>query len=114
MEEDSPWLSVQLPSRALVSSVIIYGRSDCCQEHLADYEVWVGTTPGLAESADAESRCQPDDTLTAPAIVGPFTVSCSLEGTYVTLLLPGASRLLMLDELVVVGRLLGPPALPPL
>ena len=44
--EANPWLSVQLVAGASVSSVVIYGRSDCCQHDLGHYEVWVSSSPG--------------------------------------------------------------------
>eukprot|EP00966_Prymnesium_polylepis_P174103 4028451-Prymnesium_polylepis.1 len=59
------------------------------------------------------SRCQPGETLTANATVGPFFVQCGLVGSYVTLLLPGDSRILTIDELVAVGRILLPLPPPP-
>eukprot|EP00966_Prymnesium_polylepis_P333844 7389257-Prymnesium_polylepis.2 len=68
------WLSVQLSSEAFVSRVVIYGRSDCCQQHLASYQVFVGNAPGDPTAMSAGmSRCQPNDALTAPATTGPFT-----------------------------------------
>ena len=113
--ELDPWLSVQVAD-ALVTSVIIHGRSDCRAEQLGTYQVWVGSAPGDPTSVGGMTRCQPTDTLTSDGTVGPFTVTCDLVGTYVTLLLPGSSRELMLDELVVMGEALlpsPPPASPP-
>ncbi|KAL1528209.1 hypothetical protein AB1Y20_009568 [Prymnesium parvum] len=103
--QNNPWLSLNLGATSYVSSVRIYGRSDCCQSQLGTYQVWVATAAGNPTllSGSAASRCQPADTLVAPATVGPFTVSCGLSGSYVTLFLPGNSRLLMIDELVVYG-----------
>lgn len=101
--ERNAWLSVQLARAEVVVSVVLYGRSDCCQEHLGTYEVWVGDAPGDPTAAAGMSQCQAGETLIAQATVGPFNVACGLRGTYVTLLLPGPSRQLMLDELVVLG-----------
>jgi len=106
--EPNAWLSVEVEANALVSTVFLYGRSDCCQQNLANYEVWVGDAPGNPTLLPGMSQCQPTDVLVAPATVGPFNVSCGLVGSYVTLLLPGTQRNLMLDELVVLGRVLVP------
>ena len=107
--ETRPWLSVWLPAAAYVSSVLVHNRGDCCQQHLGSYQVWVGDAVGdpLA-SPGRMAQCQPGDALIAPETSGPFTVTCELVGTHVTLLLPGANRELMLDELVPVGHILAP------
>ena len=83
------WLSVRVAAEsAHISSVLLYGRSDCCQEHLGKYEVWVGDTAGALAARDGRaSRCQPGDELSAPPTVGPFAVTCDLSGSFVTLLL---------------------------
>ena len=82
------WLSVRVGESARISRVLLYGRSDCCQEHLGRYEVWVGDTPGVLPTRDGRaSRCQADDELLAPPTVGPFSVNCALSGSFVTLLL---------------------------
>eukprot|EP00327_Prymnesium_parvum_P006473 CAMPEP_0182821528 /NCGR_PEP_ID=MMETSP0006_2-20121128/13715_1 /TAXON_ID=97485 /ORGANISM="Prymnesium parvum, Strain Texoma1" /LENGTH=173 /DNA_ID=CAMNT_0024948285 /DNA_START=258 /DNA_END=776 /DNA_ORIENTATION=- len=104
--ETNPWLSVQLAARSYVSSVLVYGRSDCCRQYLAVYEIWVGDAAGEPQSAGL-TRC---GVSTAPATVGPFSMSCGLVGTYVTLRLPGSSRWLMIDELVVSGSVVVTPA----
>ena len=83
--ETNAWLSIEVQPNALVTSVVIHGRSDCCQQHLANYQVWVGGVSGDPTSVVGMLQCQPDDTLTAPATVGPFTVVCGLVGSYVTL-----------------------------
>ncbi|KAL1500327.1 hypothetical protein AB1Y20_012991 [Prymnesium parvum] len=49
--ETNPWLSVQLAARSYVSSVLVYGRSDCCRQYLAVYEIWVGDAAGEPQSA---------------------------------------------------------------
>ncbi|KAL3892547.1 MAG: hypothetical protein SGPRY_015027, partial [Prymnesium sp.] len=102
--ENSPWLSLQMSSEAYISSVVIYGRSDCCQQNLAYYEVWVNAVPGNPTLlSSGAQRCQPTTFLLAPATVGPFTVTCGLTGLYVTLYLPGSSRVLMIDEMIANG-----------
>ena len=96
-----PWLSVALPASSTVSSVVVHNREDCCQRFLGTFEVWVGNAAGLPTSATA-TQC---GTLTAPATVGPFTVTCSspLSGSVVTLLLPGTRRGIILAEVTAYG-----------
>ena len=91
---------------ANVASVTIQGRPDCCQADLGNYQVWVGNSPGDPTLTGA-TQCQPNDYLTvdSPATAGPFTVNCALSGSYVTLLLPGTSRLLSVADIIVTGRL---------
>eukprot|EP00966_Prymnesium_polylepis_P276391 6385530-Prymnesium_polylepis.1 len=74
LPQANPWLSVQISSvstGSFVTTVTIHGRSDCCQDLLGNYEVWVGNNPGDPLTTGA-SKCQPNDVLTAPATVGPF------------------------------------------
>eukprot|EP00966_Prymnesium_polylepis_P033848 787078-Prymnesium_polylepis.1 len=59
------------------------------------------------------SQCQPDDVLSFDGTIGPFTVTCGLVGTNVTLFLPGTTRTLAIDEIEVVGRTLMPSPPPP-
>ena len=42
----SPWLAVSLAGRSVVREVVVYGRSDCCNGLLQDFEVWVGDVVG--------------------------------------------------------------------
>jgi len=101
LNQPGPWLAVTLPSRSVVTEVVVYGRSDCCNERfLGTFQVWVGE--GDPSSAARASLCGQDRASQDRASVN--TLSCEgLAGTTVTLLLPGNSRTIMISELVVRG-----------
>ena len=52
-----PWLAVTLPDRSVVWDVIVYGRSDCCNELLQDFEVWVGDDVSAPSTAGGWHLC---------------------------------------------------------
>ena len=97
----NPWLSVQLSHTVTVSKVKIYNRGDCCQDRLANYQVWVGSVEGQYFSPS--TKCVD---ATAPATAGPFDMACDPAtgphvGTYVTIVLPGSGRKLNLGEVYI-------------
>ena len=98
----NPWLSVELPSRSRVSSVVVHSREDCCQRWLGLFEVWVSSTAGAPSSSSGATRC---GVLTADLTSGPFTVTCStpLSGSVVTVVLPGTRRGILLAEVTAYG-----------
>ena len=100
LDQDSPWLSVQLPAGSTVSHVVVHNRYGMGQARLSPFQLWVGAYAGDVDSPTS-SACGINN-LTAPATPGPFAFSCgSLSGDYVTLVLPGPSRTLNLGEIIV-------------
>ena len=95
----NPWLSIELSSTAgPIQQVEIYNRN-ANQDRLSPYEVWVGDSAGSTTGTLCGGTVQ-----TAPATNGPFTTSCAgASGSFVTILLRGASRTLNLAEVYVYG-----------
>ena len=114
LHQPDAWLSVTLPERSVVGEVVVYGRSDCCNiRFLSGFEVWVSDAIGLP-TAGAYKCGGPFEVVEDRASVD--VVSCSRrQGRVVTLLLPGASRTVMISELEVRGyqAVVSPPAPPP-
>ena len=53
LDQPDAWLSVTLPQRSIVSEVVVYGRSDCCNvRFLSGFEVWLSDAVGVP-GADA-------------------------------------------------------------
>ena len=106
--EDDPWLAVDLGAPHVIQGVAIYNRVGCCQDRLGAFELWVG--PSLDNRT--EQKCA---SATAAATVGPFLVECQATARVVTILLPGASRVLSLAEVKVYSTFKPPPpSLPPM
>jgi hypothetical protein len=102
-----PWLSVQLPSTTEVGYVVVYNREDCCYDRLSPLQIWVGASAGDYNSGTSASCGVDEVTLTTTATKGPFTFRCAdgvgnaLGGSFVTLVLPGASRTFHVAEVNV-------------
>ena len=95
----NPWISVALSSAGPIMDVVVYNRNSN-QDRLSPYEVWVGDSAGSTAGTLCGGAVQ-----TAPATNGPFTTSCAgASGSFVTILLPGASRTLNLAEVYVVAQ----------
>ena len=88
----------------MVSEVIVYGRSDCCNNlYLLTWEVWLGEEVGAPNTAVAY-QCGSGTTGIDQDLGAVHNVPCGgREGTVVTLLLPGSSRTIMISELLVLG-----------
>jgi hypothetical protein len=43
--EPSPWWEVDLGSSATIDTVVVWNRTDCCKDRLADYWVFVSDVP---------------------------------------------------------------------
>ena len=93
--QDSPWLSIDLGAPHRLDSVAIYNRINCCQDRLGRFELWVG--PSL--EAHMQHRCARAN---ASATLGPFVERCDATARVVTVLLPGADRVLNLQGAAVL------------
>ena len=102
------WLSVELLGDFVeglvvpkqVRAVTIWNRNQD-MERLGHYQIWVGSAMGQyrCEGGSCPQLCR--DAM-APSTRGPFVSDCGgMVGTHVTVLLPGANRMLNLAELIV-------------
>ena len=48
--ETDPWWSVDLQQLSSISSVEIWSRTDCCQDRIADVEIYVSSTDNTVGS----------------------------------------------------------------
>ena len=83
-----------------VRAVTIWNRNQN-MERLGHYQIWVGSAMGhyRCEGGSCPQLCR--DAM-APSTRGPFVSDCGgMVGTHVTVLLPGANRMLNLAELIV-------------
>ena len=107
LEEESPWLAIDLGAPRVIDTVAIFNRLNCCQERLAAFEVWVGAAMDN-RSLDALHergslgwrRCA---SARAPVSARQFVVRCAATARVVAVLLPGADRQLNLQEVSVYG-----------
>ena len=72
--EAGPWLSLALPQGSTVRTVSVHARHDWGADKLATFEVWVGSVPGSPSTSAGAVQC---GGMTAPATVGPHTVTCA-------------------------------------
>lgn len=120
MKSTSPWLSIQLPSAATVSYVVLHHREDCCQGELAPLQVWVGSSEA-DHATSTSSHCgnanvvainqgAPDSGYfafrCADAQGNALTSAPGSSGTFVTVVLPGGDRQLHLAEVQILGQVL--------
>ena len=117
LEEESPWLAIDLGAPRAIGSVAIFNRLHCCQERLAAFEVWVGASldnrslEALRErGSPGWRRCASER---APARAHQVIVPCAETGRVVTVLLPGAERQLNLQEVSVYRAAASPGAAQP-
>ena len=113
LDQQDPWLAVTLPSRSLVSEVVVYGRWDCCNDLLTGFEVWLGDEVGQPSVAGGWHLCG-RHTQELAGGAGVTAVSCGVRrGTVATLVLPGSDRTIMIAEVAVRGYPDYRPSLPP-
>ncbi|XP_068178912.1 fucolectin-1-like [Antennarius striatus] len=96
----NPWWRVDLLDRYIVTSVSITNRGDCCADRLDRLQIYVGNSkennglnnPKVATIASIRSGATHTKEFTD-----------RVEGQYVTLMLPGSSRILTVCEVEVYG-----------
>lgn len=87
-----PWLAISLAARSVVEEVVVFGRSDCCNGMLRDFEVWVGDEVATPSSAGRWHLCG-RIAASLPNSGSVTAVPCGgVEGVVVVLRLPGKSR----------------------
>ena len=95
--ESSPWWRVDLEAMRLVVSVRVYGRIDCCQAELNDFEIRVGNWPSWQDNPVCASN------VSAPMDPRWVDVLCQATGRYLFIVLPGTNRSLALCEVNITG-----------
>jgi hypothetical protein len=94
------FLRLDFASRRIVNRVMVYNRVDTSSTimgRLGQHEVWVGDDP---DSPTSNSLCSAKDD-SSSVVVHPCAQP--LSGQYVFVLLPGANRMLNLQEVEVYG-----------
>ncbi|XP_070767437.1 fucolectin-1 [Enoplosus armatus] len=99
-EQTNPWWRVDLLESYTVTSVIVTNRGDCCAEKLNGAEIHIGNS---LQDNGAENPV----VAVIPHIPAgrslKVTFTRLVEGRYVTVVLPGLKRVLMLCEVEVYG-----------
>jgi hypothetical protein len=96
------FLRLDFAYRRIVNRVMVYNRytvdSGIAEARLGEHEVWVGDDP---DSPTSNSLCSAKDD-SSSVVVHPCALP--LSGQYVFVLLPGANRILNLQEVEVYGE----------
>ena len=97
------WLEIDLEQQADIESVKLYNRTDCCQDRLSNFYVFVSDVPFTSKDLNATLN-QPG--VTAKLFSGnagsPGTISIDAEGRYVRVQLT-TQEYLTIAELEVMG-----------
>lgn len=97
-EQNQPWWQADLGASYPVDELAIYNRSDCCQDRLADYYVFVSDTPFTSTT--------PADTLAQPGVWSshqvaqagrPTTIDVGRTGRYLRVQLAGTNQLALAE-----------------
>jgi hypothetical protein len=102
--ETNPWWQVDLGVSAIVNSVAIWNRTDCCSDRLSDYWVFVSDTPfGPADTpATLQNRVGTFSSHQTTAPNSSTVNAAGTQGRYVRVQLAGANYL-SLAEVQVIG-----------
>lgn len=93
--DPNAWWQVDLGSSVSVSSVVVWGRTECCQSRLSDYWVYISSAPGGTDYAYHQtSYPNPSSTVNTPGASGRY-VRIKLVG--------GAEPYLSLGEVQVMS-----------
>lgn len=109
------WWQVDLQSTATITSVVVWGRTDCCSDRLSDYWVFISNTPFSSTDTPATlltragTYSSHQTSAPAPSTTIPFS---SAQGRYVRVQLSGTNYL-SLAEVQVFGTAGSPPPPPP-
>jgi hypothetical protein len=99
------WWQVDLQGNATITSVVVWGRTDCCASRLSDYWVFVSNTPFSAADSPATLQNRPG-TYSSHQTAAPSpstTIAFSnVQGRYVRVQLSGTNYL-SLAEVQVFG-----------
>ncbi|XP_071325144.1 uncharacterized protein [Trachinotus anak] len=98
--QTNPWWRVDLLESYIVTSVIITNRDDCCAEYINGAEVHIGNSLQDDGAANPVVGVIPEIPLGRSLRM---TFTRRVEGRYVTVVLPGPGRQLVLCEVEVYG-----------
>uniref|UniRef100_A0A672L326 Fucolectin tachylectin-4 pentraxin-1 domain-containing protein n=1 Tax=Sinocyclocheilus grahami TaxID=75366 RepID=A0A672L326_SINGR len=98
--QTNPWWRVDLRYIYRVSRVVITNRLDCCPEQIDGAEIRIGNS--LENNGNNNPICAVISTI--PAGVSSTYTCNNMEGRYVSLFIPGDSRMLTLCEVEVYGE----------
>ncbi|XP_074540319.1 uncharacterized protein LOC141801242 [Halichoeres trimaculatus] len=102
IEMTNPWWRVDLLHRYVITSVIITNRADCCSEKINGAEVHIGDS--LRDNGIANPLAGVISQISAGSSIT-LTMDKDVVGRYVTIVVPGPNRYLMLCEVEVYGYL---------
>ena len=105
--ETNPWWQLDLGVQTMIDSVVIYNRTDCCAERLADYYVFVSSAPFGAGDTLASLQSRANTIWFHQTGVPSPSVAIGLggfAGRYLRIQVPGTNYL-SLAEVQVSGTL---------
>nr|XP_033496815.1 uncharacterized protein LOC117266009 [Epinephelus lanceolatus] len=100
VEQANPWWRVDLLESYIVTSIVVTNRGDCCAEKLNGAEIHIGNS--LQDNGAANPVAGVIPHIPAGRSLK-MTLTSLVEGRYVTVVLPGLRRVLMLCEVEVYG-----------
>jgi hypothetical protein len=98
---------IDLEKNMKISRVKIWNRMDCCWFRINNFEIWIGDTETLFNSA-GNTRCYVDTFANYDTTNKEILVSCTGNGRYVFVVVPGTSKTMNLAEIEVYGVLSDP------
>jgi hypothetical protein len=105
--DSNPWWQVDLGSSAIINSIVIWNRTDCCGSRLNGFWVFVSDTPFSSTDTQSTLAVRPG-TYSIPSTTAPnpsSTIPVNTQGRYVRVQLTGTNYL-SLAEVQVFGALL--------
>ncbi|XP_035862258.1 fucolectin-1-like [Sander lucioperca] len=99
-EESNPWWRVDLLESYIVTSVIITNRGDCCELRINGAEIRIGNS---LENNGASNPVAGKISSIGRGKSFTLTFTDRVEGRYVTVVVPGSSKILTLCEVEVYG-----------
>jgi hypothetical protein len=94
--EANPWWQVDLGASTAIHSIVIWNRTDCCQDRLADYWVFVSDVPFRPKDTPSTLQSRPgtwsSHQTTAPNPSATIRTG-GIKGRYVRVQLTGTNRL---------------------
>jgi hypothetical protein len=101
----TPWWKVDLGYTASIGGGKIWGRTDCCQERLDGFQIWVGSS-GSAYNAAGNKKCYTSTTTEQLQSI-PYThaFDCAALGRYLWIVLTTGQCLSMREvEVYSIGE----------
>ena len=103
--DPNAWWQVDLGASASISAVVLWGRTDCCADRLADYWIFISDTPFTSADTPSTLQVRPNTWSTHQTVIPSPSVtvaSAGAQGRYVRVQLSGANNL-SLAEVQVMG-----------